>query len=55
MGLDDSGIARALRFGQAGRIAIGRQGIAAVTWLGDPPHDLIELHFRSSSNSLLSG
>ena len=48
MGVDDSGITRALRFGQSGRIAIGREGIRAVTWLGDPPHDPIELHFRSS-------
>ena len=54
MGVDDTGIARALRFGQAGRIAIGRPGISAVTWLGDPPNDLIELHFRSSSSYIFT-
>jgi Mg2+ and Co2+ transporter CorA len=48
MGVDDAGIERTLRFGQAGRITIGREGIRGVTWLSDPPHELIELHFRSS-------
>jgi len=54
MGVEGTDIARALSFGQAGRIAIGRQGIRAVTWLGDPPHDLIELHFRSSSTYIFT-
>lgn len=54
MGVDDSGIARALRFGQAGRMAIGRQGIGAVTWVGAAPNDLIELHFRSSSTYIFT-
>src|SRR5271166_3821787 len=53
IGVDGSGIARALRFGQAGRVAIGRQGIAAVTWLGDT-NELIELHFRSSSTYIFT-
>lgn len=54
MGVDDAGIERTLRFGQAGRIAIDRDGIRAVTWLGAPPHDLIELHFRSSSSYIFT-
>ena len=54
MGVDDAGIERTLRFGQAGRIAIDREGIRAVTWLGAPPHDLIELHFRSSSSYIFT-
>jgi len=53
IGVEDSDIARALRFGQAGRIAIGRQGIRAVTWLGDT-NELIELHFRSSSTYIFT-
>lgn len=48
MGVEDADLARALRFGQAGRMTIGRHGIRGVAWLGDPPRDLIELHFRSS-------
>ena len=54
MGVEDSAIERALRFGQAGRIAIGRDGIRAATWLGEPQHDLIELHFRSSSTYIFT-
>ena len=54
IGVDDAGIARALRFGQAGRVAIDHQGVAAVTWLGDPPNDLIELHFRGSSTYIFT-
>ncbi len=54
IGVEDTGIARALRFGQAGRVTISHQGIAAVTWLGDPPNDLIELHFRSSSTYIFT-
>ncbi len=54
MGVDDAGIERTLRFGQAGRITISREGIRAVTWLYDPPHDLIELHFRSSSSYIFT-
>ncbi len=54
IGVENAGVARALRFGQAGRIAIGRQGISAAAWLGDPPNDLIELHFRSSSTYIFT-
>jgi len=54
MGVEETGIEKALRFGQAGRIAIDREGIRGSTWLGDPPHDLIELHFRSSSTYIFT-
>src|SRR6516162_7520873 len=47
MGVEDTGIDRALRFGQAGRFTVGRDGVRAAAWLGGP-HELIELHFRSS-------
>jgi Mg2+ and Co2+ transporter CorA len=34
----------ALRFGQAGRIHIGREKLRAVTWMADPAGNLIEVH-----------
>jgi Mg2+ and Co2+ transporter CorA len=48
MGLAEADRAQTLRFGQTGRISIGRHGIRAVTWLADPPKDSqIEVHFLS--------
>jgi len=49
LGVEETGIDRALRFGQTGRITISGEGVRGVTWVSDPPHQLIELHFRSSS------
>jgi hypothetical protein len=44
LGFQDSDAAWALRFGQVGRMAIGRNRLRAVTWLADPAGQLIELH-----------
>jgi Mg2+ and Co2+ transporter CorA len=44
IGLEAGDIAWAQRFGQAGRIHIGRQKLRAVTWMADPAGNLIEVH-----------
>lgn len=49
LGVEETGIDTALRFGQTGRITISGEGVRGVTWVSDPPHQLMELHFRSSS------
>ena len=54
LGLDENERARALQFGQTGRISIGRQGIRAVTWVASTKRELIELHFRSTSAYVLT-
>ena len=43
-GMEPSDIAWALRFGQAGRIHLGRQKLRAVTWMAEPAGNLIEVH-----------
>ncbi len=54
LGVEDADIARALRFGQAGRITLTRHGIRGVTWVADPQHDFVEVHFRSSSTYIFT-
>jgi len=54
MDVADADIVRALRFGQSGRMAIGRHGIRGVTWLGGQLPGLVELHFRSSATYMFT-
>jgi Mg2+ and Co2+ transporter CorA len=44
LGLESGDIAWALRFGQTGRMNIGRQRLRAVTWLAEPSGALVEIH-----------
>lgn len=44
IGAEPAEIAWALRFGQAGRIHIGRRKLRAVTWLAESAGNLIEVH-----------
>lgn len=44
LGLESTDVARALRFGQAGRMHIGRDKLRAVTWLAEPNGVLVEVH-----------
>src|SRR5579864_7228338 len=43
-----------LRFGQAGRIHIGRGKLRAVTWIADPTGSLIEVHVLAWRRCLLT-
>jgi Mg2+ and Co2+ transporter CorA len=53
-GLDDIGVTWALRFGQAGRLTVGRSGVRAVTWLADGSLDLKEIHVWSSRTAIVT-
>jgi Mg2+ and Co2+ transporter CorA len=53
-GLDDIGITWALRFGQAGRLTVGRHGVRAVTWLADGSSQLKEVHVWSSRTAIVT-
>jgi Mg2+ and Co2+ transporter CorA len=44
IGMEPSDIGWALRFGQAGRIHLGRLKLRAVTWIAEPAGNLIEVH-----------
>lgn len=44
LGLAGADITWCLRFGQAGRMHIGRQRLRAATWIADPNGRLIEIH-----------
>ena len=44
IGLEETDVVWVQRFGQAGRLTIGRQRLRAVTWLADPAGKLIEIH-----------
>jgi Mg2+ and Co2+ transporter CorA len=44
LGVENADIAWALRFGQTGRMHIGRQRLRAVTWLADSSGALVEIH-----------
>jgi Mg2+ and Co2+ transporter CorA len=54
LGLDDADIAWALRFGQGGRIHIGRQKLRAVTWMAEPNGNLVEIHVFCSARALVT-
>ena len=54
LGLDDTDIAWALRFGQAGRLHIGRENLRAVTWMAEPNGDLVEIHLFCSARTLVT-
>jgi Mg2+ and Co2+ transporter CorA len=44
LGVEGADAAWVLRFGQAGRMHIGRQRLRAVTWLAEPSGALVEVH-----------
>ena len=54
MGLDSPEIAWALRFGQSGRMYIGRNKLRVVTWMADPAGDVHEVHVFSGPNGIMT-
>ncbi len=54
MGLDSPEIAWALRFGQSGRMYIGRDKLRVVTWMADPTGDVHEVHVFSGPNGIMT-
>jgi Mg2+ and Co2+ transporter CorA len=54
LGLDPSDINWAVRFGQAGRLYIGRDKLRAVTWMADAAGNLCEIHVLSSPQCILT-
>jgi Mg2+ and Co2+ transporter CorA len=54
LGLESSDIAWALRFGQAGRMYIGRDRLRAVTWIADPAGNVHEVHVFSAPRCILT-
>jgi Mg2+ and Co2+ transporter CorA len=54
LGLDDTDVTWALRFGQVGRIHIGRERLRAVTWMAEPNGDLAEVHVFCSARALVT-
>lgn len=54
LGLDDSDITWALRFGQAGRMHIGPEKLRAVTWMAEPTGNLIEVHVICHPHCILT-
>jgi Mg2+ and Co2+ transporter CorA len=54
LGLDGTDIAWALRFGQAGRMYIGRDRLRAVTWIADPSGNVHEVHVYASGHYILT-
>jgi magnesium transporter len=54
LGLESADIAWALRFGQAGRMNIGRQKLRAVTWMADDGGNLIEVHLFCSQQCIVT-
>jgi Mg2+ and Co2+ transporter CorA len=54
LGLEPTDNAWALRFGQTGRMTIGRQTLRAATWLAGPSGDLIEVHLLSTQRFVLT-
>jgi Mg2+ and Co2+ transporter CorA len=54
LGLDPAEIAWALRFGQAGRMYIGRDKLRAVTWIADPTGNIHELHVLSTPQCIVT-
>jgi Mg2+ and Co2+ transporter CorA len=54
LGLDASDLNWALRFGQAGRMYVGRGKLRAVTWLADAAGDLNEVHLLCSQHCIVT-
>jgi Mg2+ and Co2+ transporter CorA len=54
LGLDGADIAWALRFGQAGRMSVGRQKLRAATWMADRSGNLVEVHVLCSQHCILT-
>jgi Mg2+ and Co2+ transporter CorA len=54
LALDEAESAWALRFGQAGRMQIGRGKLRAVTWMATPSGQLIEVHVLCTQQFILS-
>jgi Mg2+ and Co2+ transporter CorA len=54
LGLDASDVGWALRFGQAGRLYIGRDKLRAVTWMADQAGNLSEIHILCSPRCILT-
>jgi Mg2+ and Co2+ transporter CorA len=54
LGLESSDVAWALRFGQAGRMHVGRDKLRAVTWIADPAGNIHEIHVFSAPNCILT-
>jgi magnesium transporter len=54
LGLDNSDIVWALRFGQSGRMYIGRGKLRAVTWVADQAGNLSEIHVLCSPQCILT-
>ena len=54
LALESSDVAWALRFGQSGRMYIGRDKLRAVTWMADPAGQLGEIHVLCSARSILT-
>jgi Mg2+ and Co2+ transporter CorA len=54
IGLESTDTAWALRFGQTGRMTIGRQTLRATTWLAGPSGDLLEVHLLSTQRCVLT-
>jgi magnesium transporter len=54
LGLESADISWALRFGQAGRLTIGRDKLRAVTWIADPAGNVHEVHVFCGTHSILT-
>jgi Mg2+ and Co2+ transporter CorA len=54
VGLESADISWALRFGQAGRMYVGRDRLRAVTWIADPSGSVHEVHLFAGSNCILT-
>src|SRR6516165_9652834 len=54
VGLEEIDITWAQRFGQAGRMTIGRQRLRAVTWLAEPTGKALEVHLLCSGLRILT-
>jgi Mg2+ and Co2+ transporter CorA len=54
LGLEGADITWALRFGQAGRMYIGRDRLRAVTWIADPSGNVHEIHVFAGSACILT-
>src|SRR5271165_1628936 len=54
LGLEAADLNWALRFGQAGRMYVGRGKLRAVTWLADAAGDLCEIHVLCSQACIVT-
>jgi hypothetical protein len=54
IGLEEADIAWAQRFGQAGRLAIEREKLRAVTWLAEPSGTFTEVHLLCGHRHILT-